>query len=192
MLSSVRLSYRLVDQSEAAMLCAHWNRPEVRRYLWDNVELSVDAVSATIARSIKAHGDFGGGLWWLLADDGFVGVCGLLPVFSELDSLLTEKLDASVVALVGDAPMVEVLYSLEPSNWGNGFAIEATRSLLTHGLGALGLGVVFGGVDLDNDRSAKVLRSVGMKEIARFDGDVGQLVYFAAFGPSVLCRRKYS
>lgn len=183
MLSSDRISYRFAGEADAAAVRAHWNRPEVRRYLWDDEEVTPSMVEAALNRSSNAHRDFGGGLWCMYFDGGLVGTCGLLPVFPGLDSLLTESLDASFTALIGDAPMIEVLYSIEPERWGSGFAVEATRAMLDHARDTLGLAVVFGGTDVPNERSARVLGSAGMHEVARFDGGSGPLVYFARVNP---------
>ena len=157
----------------------HWNRPEVRRYLWDDAEVTIDSVTGTVARALAATTDCGGGLWLMSVADEFIGTCGLLPVFPELDSLLTETLDPTLTLLVGDSAMVEVLYSLEPVAWGSGYALEATRALLRFGHVELGMRIIFGGTDVANERSARTLRSAGMLEVTRFDGDVGPLVYFA-------------
>jgi [ribosomal protein S5]-alanine N-acetyltransferase len=178
--SSDRLTYRPASTEDVEMLRAHWNRAEVRRYLWDDEEVTVERVEAAVRRGLDSRSAFGGGLCCLFVDHAFVGTCGLLPVFPELDSLLTDALDPALLQRVGDAPLVEVLYSLEPAEWGKGYALEAAQALLRHGHGSLGLAVILGGTDTPNVRSAVVLRRAGMIETVRFEGDVGPLVYFAS------------
>ncbi len=180
MLVSERLRYRTCLDADAPQLGLHWNRPEVRRYLWDDEPVSAERVDGAVVRAKRASADFGGGLWMLTVDGSFVGTCGLLPVFDEVDPLLRRALDPALLALVGDGPMVEVIYSLEPEAWGQGFALEATRALVDHAQVRCGVKVVFGGTDLPNERSVRTLRSAGLTEVARFDGDVGPLIYFVS------------
>jgi [ribosomal protein S5]-alanine N-acetyltransferase len=179
-----------------AEIRTHWNHPEVRKFLWDNTEVTDELVAKTIARGEAAQRDFGGGLWSMHIGPTFVGACGLLPVFSELDSLLHDAISDQTRALIGDAHMVEVLYSLEPAAWGQGFATEATRAMLDYAFAdrsntgnaaahKVSLNIVFGGIDEPNTRSRDVLLRAGMTEIARFEGDNGPIVYFAATKPAI-------
>ena len=181
--ASERLTYRLMTVDDLGIVSAHWNRPEVRMFLWDDEPVDTPRVVAALARSAQSHVEFGGGLWVLSVDGRFVGMCGLLPVFPELDSLLSEALNPALTGLVGDAPMAEVIYSLEPAEWGRGYALEATKALLVHGHRACGLSVIFGGTDVPNERSAKTLRTSGMVEVAQLESGVGPLVYFASVSP---------
>ena len=177
---SERLTYRLVTDDDAELLRTHWNHPEVRQYLWDGHAVDSDQVATAIERAGRAHREFRGGLWCLLVGGRFVGVCGLLPVFPELDALLSDALPDGIAAAVGNAPMVEVLYSLERSDWGNGYAVEATRALLAYGHSECRIPVIFGGTDVPNERSARTLAAAGLTEITRFHGDAGPLVYFVS------------
>ena len=181
--ASERLTYRLMTVDDLELVSAHWNRPEVRLSLWDNEPVDSGQVAATLARAGRSHVEFGGGLWVLSVDGRFVGTCGLLPVFPELDSLLSEALNPALTGLVGDAPMAEVIYSLEPPEWGRGYALEATKAVLAHGHGAGGLSVIFGGTDVPNERSARTLRTSGMVEVAQLESGVGSIVYFASVSP---------
>lgn len=179
-LRSERVVYRRAAPADVEPLRTHWARAEVRRYLWDDEIVTEEHVRAAVSRGETAERAFGGGLWCMDRGGTFVGTCGLLPVFPELDSLLTAVVDEELLARIGDAPLVEVLYSLEPHAWGAGLAREATKAMLRFGHATLGLPVIFGGTDVPNERSRRTLDGTGMREYARFDGDVGPLVYFVS------------
>lgn len=54
-------------------------------------------------------------------------------------------------------------YVLHRAHWGNGYATECARALLSHGFGALGLHRIWTDCDTENRASAHVLEKVGMR-----------------------------
>ncbi len=147
--SSARLVYRPVTEGDAPLLHTHWNRAQVRKYLWDDLPVDEATVRAAIGASQADLARAGYGLWAIsLAVNGeFVGVCGLRRVAAERDD-------------------VEVIYSLEPSMWGRGFATEAARAAITFAFETLHLPRVLGGFDAENIASSQVLERLGLRPMA--------------------------
>ena len=63
---------------------------------------------------------------------------------------------------------VELIYLLAPSEWGRGHASEASRAILDHAFGTLGLDQVIAQADVSNTASIALMRRLGM----RFDREL--------------------
>ena len=57
----------------------------------------------------------------------------------------------------------EILYGLTPSEWGKGFATEASLEVLRYGFLKLGLMCIHAGADPSNKDSFRVMERLGMK-----------------------------
>src|SRR6185437_15825163 len=88
------------------------------------------------------------------------------------------RADASLLGFVGlttvpddmpFAPAVEVGWRLVRPAWGFGYATEAAREALHVAFDVLGLAEVVSYTALTNERSAAVMRRLGMREAGRFD-----------------------
>ena len=152
-LSSPRLTLRPATSDDAVFLHTHWNRPDVRRFLWDDQEVTQTKVEQVLARSDRDFTASGYGLWLvLLSPDGeSVGVCGLRQIEGH--------------------DLVEILYSIEPHHWGVGLATEAASTVVSYAFDRLGLKELYGEVDDGNDASVRVLEKLGMRFFK--DIDVG-------------------
>ena len=139
-----RLRLRPATSDDVAVLREHWDRPAVRRYLWDGEPVTHATVEAVIARSEVDFDAAGFGAWILHDARGrFVGYCGMRT---------TE-----------DAGLPELLFSIEPDRWGRGLATEAAAGVLAHAFGTLGLERVLAGVDGPNHASRRVLEHLGAR-----------------------------
>lgn len=58
-------------------------------------------------------------------------------------------------------PLYSVGYYLRPPYWGQGFATEAGRAVVTHAFGTLGARNLFAGHHPENAASGKVLEKLG-------------------------------
>ena len=156
---SKRLVFRPIAAEDETWLHAHWNRPEVRRYLWDDQEVAPATVRAIVWASEADFSRAGYGLWSLAraTDGAFIGMCGLRRV--------------------GDGPEVELLYSLEPEAQGAGLATEAAAAVMAFALNVLRLPRVLAGVDAPNTASMKLLERLGMRPVDDVRGE-GEVVYW--------------
>lgn len=147
-------------------LAAHWRDPAVREFLWDDQIVETDVVRDVVAESERDHAASGWGGWVIrsVGDGGLVGWCGLRlrpPDGSPASELL-----------------VELTYSLAPSSWRTGAAVEAATAVLDHVFVTSLLDAVFAGVDAPNVRSSATLRRLGFVPERQVRLDTGPTQYW--------------
>ena len=80
---------------------------------------------------------------------------------------------------VNDTPHVEVGYRLPQSNWGKGYATEATRAVLAYGFDTVGLNEITAVTHRDNAASQHVLTKCGLKRDGTFNyNGRGEIPFF--------------
>jgi [ribosomal protein S5]-alanine N-acetyltransferase len=158
-LTTERLVLRPVTAHDHAWLLAHWTAPEVRRFLFDGVNLSPAEITAVIVDSARTFAAAGYGLWLIreTATADMVGATGLRPL---------EDLG------------LEVVYSLAPSARGKGYATEAARAVVKHALGPLALPAVLAEVDEGNAASVAVADRLGMTRFQVVPGRFGPMIRY--------------
>jgi ribosomal-protein-alanine N-acetyltransferase len=77
-----RLILRPVTTQDQDVLQAHWDAPDIRRFLFDGAMLSTAEITETIMRSQRGFAAAGPGLWLVSERDGaeLVGTAGLRPL----------------------------------------------------------------------------------------------------------------
>lgn len=143
------------------LLAAHYDEPDVRRFLWDDEQVTVAMVEPVVAASDATFANHGWGLWLI-------------------ESVPRHELVGTVALrnVPGHGDRVEVLYSLTRTWWGRGAATEAARMALRRGFEA-GLAEVLGGVDDGNIRSVAVLHRLGMQAIGMLEVFGAPVRYYA-------------
>jgi ribosomal-protein-alanine N-acetyltransferase len=143
-LDTPRLALRPWRLEDIDALHAMWIRPEVRRYLWDDVVIPRERAEATVRDMVEAAEREGIGGWIAL--------------------------DRETETLVGFAALIrrepgdpELLYGLAPEWWGRGLATEASRAVLDYAFGSLGCTRVTAATDVPNAASARVMERLGMR-----------------------------
>jgi [ribosomal protein S5]-alanine N-acetyltransferase len=134
--------------ADVAAAHALWTDPDVRRYLWDGVVITIDQAREVIATS---EADFRArryGLWgsYERASDRLVGFsgCRRWPT--------------------GEP---ELMYGLSPAWWKRGLAVEMGAAVLGHVFETLGHPVVVAATDPPNVASVRVMERLGMTFDAR-------------------------
>jgi RimJ/RimL family protein N-acetyltransferase len=146
-LHTARLVLTPLDEPDIAPLHAHWNDPQVARFLWDAAPVPVATVAGLVARSHYTFRSAGWGLWALRptsnppADAPLIGVCGLCPF--------------------DHGPGIELLYSLAPTHWSQGLATEAATTVLAYAFDTLGLPEILATTDDANQASIRLLTRLG-------------------------------
>ncbi len=116
---------------------------------------TVARVLSDSRRSFRAGGY---GLWVVCRSGGVIGACGLRPSPLRLG--------------------IELLYSLERSAWGRGYAAEAARAVLAHARRA-GLPRVVAVANPENVASWRVLEGIGMRRTGRARTPVEDLLVYS-------------
>jgi len=140
------------DSDHAAFAAMNANALVMEHFL---APLSRGESDALLERSREAIARRGWGLWAVerRADEALLGFVGLTVVPDDMPF----------------APAVEVGWRLARAAWGSGHATEAAREALRVAFDVLGLAEVVSYTALANERSAAVMRRLGMREAGRFD-----------------------
>jgi RimJ/RimL family protein N-acetyltransferase len=158
-LATARLSLTPATRADVEALWHVWREPEVRRYQFDDLEVTRERAEEIVAAGL-AHAREGLGLWAVResGQEGIVGVAGLRPVETGAEE------DAGV------GGMVEVLVSLARGAWGRGYAAEALGAAIAYGFTSLGLARLAAIVDLPNARSHRLVQRLGFVAVGEGDG----------------------
>jgi ribosomal-protein-alanine N-acetyltransferase len=144
MLQSPRLTLRPWTLEDIDELHALWTRPEVRRYLWDDVAITRERAEAAVCAFIaQQEGEGLGG--WLLLDSETGGLTGF----------------AALVRREPGDP--ELMFGLAPEWWGRGLATEAGCAVMAYAFGVLGCERVTAATDVLNVGSVRVMERLGMR-----------------------------
>lgn len=143
-LETDRLTLRPFAASDLDWLHQLWTHADVRRYLWDGIEIGRERAAEEISKSRESFQSHGFGFWAVLLkeDNALIGFCGL--------------------RVFGDASDVEILYGIAPGHWGKGLATEAARATLRYGFETCRLAKIYAGADAPNEASIKVMAKLGM------------------------------
>ena len=139
-----RLRLRAIGIEDVAELYAVFSDPEVVRY-WSRPALTELAEAVAMIGRIERLADEGGLLQWGIVradEDRLLGTCTLADI-----DLAHQR------ASLG--------YALARSAWGQGFAREAVRALISYGFEAIELHRITADVDPRNVRSLRMLKEFG-------------------------------
>ncbi|HEX6929705.1 MAG TPA: GNAT family N-acetyltransferase [Gammaproteobacteria bacterium] len=164
-MESERLLLRPFATEDLDALHALWTDPDVRRYLWDNRQLTRDDTVEIIERSIALQRDEAAGLWAVEQRNtpGIIGFGGYW--------------------YFGEPPQLQILFGLRPEHWGMGLATELASCLIHYGFGTLRLARVTGATDRANVSSQRVMEKAGMRFIERVRTRDSDLMYYGIDRP---------
>ena len=159
-----RLALRPLTEADAAFVLGLMNEPSYLRFIGDRgVRTVEDARGYLRDHPIRSYAEHGFGLYRVerKADAVPIGVCGLLK---------REALED-----------VDVGFALLPAYWSQGYAFEAARAVIDHGLKALGLRRVVAITTVDNAASIRLLERLGLRfeRMVRMPDDDEDLRLFA-------------
>ena len=145
-----RLSLRPRSVSDLEACLAMDRDPEVNRFLellWQDPATH----RAFVLQRMNAAYPAGMGYWSVLEAGSFIGWILLIP------------LDLH-------GPEIEIGWRLVRAAWGRGYATEAARPVLDHGLGTIGLQQVIAEIDPRNASSRGVASKLGMRLVGPVRG----------------------
>ncbi len=136
------IDLRAVESADGDALHAIFVEPGVRRFLFDDLELT----RAETQEHVDAASAQGG--WTIWRDGEIVGVVTLRPVGAER----------------------ELIVAVSERHWGSGAALQAARHALRAGFDILGLERILATVDLPNDRSHRLMARLGFAPTGEGNG----------------------
>lgn len=149
LLTTPRLHLVPLTLDDVDLLHAMWRDPEVRRYLWDDVEIARERAAEVVGESVRDWERHRFGLWIVHERGEAIGFAGFIPAED-------------------DHP--ELVFGLLPRAWHRGLATEAAGAVLRYLSGVLGHGGAWAVTDAANVASQRVLERLGM----RFDDASGR------------------
>ena len=161
-MESDRLVLKPFEESDLDALHALWTDPDVRRYLWDNRELTREETAEILQRSREMFASEKTGLLAVRApgSDELIGFGGFW--------------------YFGEPPQRQILFGLAPDRWGMGLASDLARLLIAHGHDVLGDPEVIGATDSSNISSQRVMEKAGMSYQRRDRSGPRDMMYFVS------------
>ena len=161
-LRTARLILAPVTRADAAGLHALWTDAEVRRFLWDGVEIPRAETDAAIGTSAGLFAERGFGLWRARSrTDGTGPIVGFAGLW-----------------FFRDPPELELVYGVAANRWSEGFATEMARAVARHAIDTLGHATVRASTDFANAASVRVLEKAGFEFDRRETRDDLDTVYY--------------
>jgi len=147
-LMTERLGFRTWRRDDFDLARSLWGDPAVTQLIDARAALSDDDVRERLEREMAMQRHHGVQYWpmFLLATGELVGCCGLRPYG---DDLAIRELGVHV----------------RSDFWRQGFAEEATRRVIEHAFGDLGLTTLFAGHHPKNESSRRLLEKLGFRHV---------------------------
>jgi ribosomal-protein-alanine N-acetyltransferase len=166
-----RLRLAPCAEADVDRLHALLTHPDVRRYLLDDKVVERSWVFDVVESSRRTFADARYGLWCVesRADGAFVGLAGL--------------------RVTAGAAEPQLLYALDPSLWGRGFATEASTAVVDYAFDELEFEELLASTDPPNGASIRVMDRLGLRflEAVRV---AGQRIVFYRIGRGEWARRR--
>lgn len=136
-----------------------WAEADVRRFLFDNQQISLEEARSFIETSAVSFVSYGYGIWLFFEhqSERVAGFSGLLHSSQGAPS---------------------IIFGTRPQLWGCGYAKEATFSILCYAFDVLGLEKIEADVDKPNKASIRVLEVLGMSRSRRAIVNERPLLYY--------------
>jgi ribosomal-protein-alanine N-acetyltransferase len=159
-LETERLILRPISNDDLAATHRVFDDPAVRRYLWDDRPVSLEATASVVQTSTRDFSERGVGLFGvrLRGAEELVGLCGLRWEDG-----------------IGD---MEIIYCLLPELWGRGLATEAAEACLRFAFEEARLERVMAGADEANAASLRIIEKLGMRFVGRILPAAPEAPYF--------------
>jgi RimJ/RimL family protein N-acetyltransferase len=144
-----------------------WVEADIRRFLFDDRIISLEETQSVLNASAESFTQHGYGLWLVFDQQSsdIAGFSGLLHSPEEAPSLI---------------------FGTRPQRWGQGYAREAAKAVLSYVFNELGLVRVIADVDEPNRASIRVLEDLGMSLYRRAMVNERPLLYYEIHRPKLI------
>ncbi|WP_315790055.1 GNAT family N-acetyltransferase [Fischerella sp. JS2] len=166
LLHTDRLHLRPCQLENLDSLHELWCDADIRRFLFDDRQISSEEAQSFIEASIASFRNHGYGIWLFFDNhnDQIAGFVGLLQFTEAAPSLI---------------------FGVRSQFWGRGYATEATLAVLDHAFTDLGIKYIVADVDEPNDRSIRVLDKIGMSQTKRAIVNERPLLYYEIYAANL-------
>ncbi len=146
-IETARLRLRLFASDDVADFYQIIRDPDVKRFLADGEEFTIDSTRALIERFNEIFRARGYGRWAVVEKERgkLIGYCGLIVLIDEVG--------------------VELAYLLAKECWGRGLATEAARACLRYGFEQLGCERIAAISIVENAASKRVMERLRMSHV---------------------------
>ncbi|MEM9545322.1 MAG: GNAT family N-acetyltransferase [Bacteroidota bacterium] len=133
------------EQVEATLFHGLSTTPHIRKYLWDDENISLELAQEVLTNNTILFDQKGYGLWKIVLKDGKIpiGYVGLWHFFEESQP--------------------QLIYAIKKENTGAGIATEAGRKILRYALETLDFDHLIAAIDQGHQSSINVVEKLGMK-----------------------------
>ncbi len=158
-LYSKRLILQPAQSEDAVSLQALWSRPEVRRYLFDNKDVSLQLAESVLNSALDCASS-GYGMWLIYQphQTELLGCIGLMPA---------ETAAQYEPTLAG---LLEPIVALAVEHWHKGYANEALAKVLTYAFETLEQPSLCAVNDVPNVASERMLKKIGFTIVSEVQG----------------------
>jgi ribosomal-protein-alanine N-acetyltransferase len=158
-LRTKRLTLRPATSGDLTQLHALWSLPDVRRFLFDDQDVSLELATSVLGACLECSPS-GYGLWLVHLAEGseLLGCVGLLP---------TQTAVEHEPALAG---LLEAIASFAPIHWHRGYAHEALVAVVHHAFTTLEQSTLAAVNDVPNVASERMLRRLGFGVLSEVQG----------------------
>lgn len=162
-MNTARLNLREIELEDAPFIFELMNEPPWIRFIGDRgIHTLADARGFISDRLRPSYSRDGFGFWLveLAADQSPLGICGLIKR--------------------PGLEYVDLGFALRESYWGNGYARESSEAVIDFAREQAGLEMLAAIVNPENERSARLLESLGMRfeEMIQLEGEDIELRLF--------------
>lgn len=171
-ITTKRLLLRSMKLDDVDAIHQLWNKPKVRKYLWDDQIIPKNQAIDLVKDSIVSFQDNKFGLW---------------GVFFREE---TQLIGFSGFWYFHESPQLELLFGIAPNYWGQGLAAEVAKAMIKYGFECLGFQRIMASADRENTASLRVMEKAGMKlERTEYNNNV-ETVYYSLDLDSFLVKSK--
>jgi ribosomal-protein-alanine N-acetyltransferase len=155
-----RLRCRPLTPGDVDEMHRLWIEPGVRKYLWDDREISGEEAKEVVEESVSIYQEQGFGLWGISFRETatLIGFCGYW--------------------FFHDPPELQLLYGIAPDHWGKGLATEAAQTMIRYGFERLSFNQITASTDAPNQASVRVMEKAGMRFDKRIEKNGLDTIYY--------------
>jgi ribosomal-protein-alanine N-acetyltransferase len=157
-LTTERLVLKPLAATDRGQLAEIFSGAGVRRFLFDNEEVSTETLDAIMAEDLRQSVD-GRGMWLIAAGDSVVGCV-----------VLHRDWPPTLATWPAFAGETEIVIALKEEHWGRGYAREAVEAALAYASDTLMTRRIVTLVDEPNERSRKLMQRCSFRQIGAAQG----------------------